>query len=209
LKAALAGSLALAVALGVGPQASAAETFACTEIIGVSVTGDWFGAGFGKGIDKSHFQARWRQHAFVDQWADPASDLWAMKPDSPCAQRSADPDHVVFTGVQWEWKTREAWEAGLLAAVKTIREKHAGVKRIDLLTMLRGPGNRSCGSDMTVVPAYVDEAVAAVAKQFPGLVFPGPRVEVATCDVFTKGGPHFTDEGMATVARLYEKALAP
>lgn len=209
MRAALFGALALAVALGAGPRASAAETFACTEIIGVSVTGDWFGAGFGTGIDKSHFQARWRQHAFVDQWADPQSDLWMMTPDSPCGQRSTDPDHVVFTGVQWEWKTREAWETGLTAAVKTIREKHPAVKRIDLLTMLRGPGNRSCGSDMTVVPAFVDEAVAAVAARFPGLVFPGPRVEVASCAVFTKGGPHFTDEGMATVARLYEKALAP
>jgi hypothetical protein len=208
MRAALTGSLVITAALATGPRPSAAETFACTEIIGVSVTGDWFGAGFGKGLDRTRFQARWRQHAFVDQWADPASDLWTMKPDSPCATHAEDPDHVVFTGVQWDWKTREAWETGLLAAVKTIREKHPAAKRIDLLTMLRGPGNRSCGSDMTVVPAYVDQAVAAVAARFPGLVFPGPRVEVASCDVFTKGGPHFTDEGMATVARLYEKALA-
>jgi hypothetical protein len=192
------------------PEAGApAPAFTCTEIIGVSVTGDWFSAGFEKGLDGSRWQARWRQHAFVDQWADVASDLWTMNPQSPCANGAADPDHVIFTGVQWEWKTREAWEAGLRAVVARIREKHPGVKRIDLLTMLRGPGNRSCGSDMTVVPAYVDEAVAAVVARAPGMVFAGPRVEVESCDVFTKGGPHFTDEGMGAVARLYQKALAP
>jgi hypothetical protein len=32
-------------------------------------------------------------------------------------------------------------------------------------------------------------------------------VEVESCDVFTKGGPHFTEAGMAAVARLYRERL--
>ena len=89
----------------------------------------------------------------------------------------------------------------------TIRKKYPGVRRIDLLTMLRGPGNRSCGSEMTVVEPYVDAAVSAVAERFPGLVFAGPKVTAESCDVFTKRGPHFTDAGMAAVARLYRERL--
>jgi hypothetical protein len=200
-----------------GPAASAeqgaatAEThtdaFVCTQIMGVSVTGDWFGAGFEEGIDGSRWQALWRSHAFVEQWADPASDLWAMKPQSPCAKRSDNPDRVIFTGVNWEYKTREAWQEKLAAVVATIRKKYPGVRRIDLLTMLRAPGNQSCGSEMTVVAPYVDAAVAAVVAASPGLVFAGPKVTIDTCDVFTKGGPHFTDAGMAAVARLYREQL--
>jgi hypothetical protein len=211
-------SLALAlsqppVVTGSGSAASApaapgpVESFVCTQVMGVSVTGDWFGAGFEDGIDGSRWQALWRSHAFVELWADPASDLWSMKPSSPCALRSDNPDRVIFTGVNWEYKSLEAWEEKLSAVVATIRKKYPGVRRIDLLTMLRAPGNHSCGSEMTVVEPYVDDAVAAVAARFPGLVFAGPKVMAESCEVFTKGGPHFTDAGMAVVARLYRGRL--
>src|SRR5712691_12060158 len=87
--------------------AEASDDFVCTELLGVSVTGDWFGAGFESGIDGSRWQARSRSHAFVELWADPASDLWTLPPQSPCTQRSDDPDRVILTAVNWEWKTRE------------------------------------------------------------------------------------------------------
>lgn len=207
------GLAVLGVGLGPGrskasAEAAAAAPFVCTQVMGVSVTGDWFGAGFEDGIDGRRWQALWRSHAFVELWADPASDLWAMKPQSPCAERSDDPDRVIFTGVNWEYKTREAWEEKLAATVENIRKKYPGVRRIDLLTMLRGPGNRTCGSPMTVVEPYVDEAVAAVARRYSGLVFAAPRIETQSCEVFTKGGPHFTEAGMAAVARLYRETLA-
>jgi enterochelin esterase family protein len=184
-----------------------ASGFVCTQVMGVSVTGDWFGAGFEDGIEGSRWQALWRTHAFVDQWADAGSDLWVMKPQSPCAARSENPDRVIFTAVHWEYKTREEWQEKLAAVVGTLRSKYPGLRRIEILTMLRGPNNRTCGSDMTVVQPYIDEAVAAVAGRFRGLVVAAPRVEAKSCDVFTKGGPHFTAAGMAEVARLYREQL--
>jgi len=199
--------LALILSLPATAAPGSADAFVCTQIIGVSVTGDWFGAGFEDGIDGSRWQALWRPRAFVELWADPTSELWNLKPQSPCSQRSDNPDRVIFTGVNWEYKTREAWQEKLSDVVKRIQKKYPGVRRIDLLTMLRGPGNRTCGSDMTVVEPYVDEAVAAVAARSPGLVFVGPKVEAESCDVFTKGGPHYTDAGMAAVARLYRDQL--
>ena len=184
------------------------EGFVCTEILGVSVTGDWFGAGFEKGIDDGRWQARWRTHAFIELWADPASDVWALPALSPCRQRSSDPDRVIFTAVNWEYKTRKEWETTLDAVVATLVVERPGARRIELMTMLRGPGNRTCGDDKTVVQPYIDEAIAAVAARHPGLVVAAPKVELATCDAFSKGGPHYTDAGMATVADAYRQQLA-
>ncbi len=189
------------------PGAEARDRFVCTQVMGVSVTGDWFGAGFEDGLDGDHWQALWRSKAFLDLWADPQSDLWTLPPQSPCRDRVRDPDRVIFTAVNWEYQTKEAWEAKLLEVVEVLRLKYPGLRRVELLTMLRGPRNESCGNPMSVVGPYVDEAVAAVAGRYPRLLAVGPKVEAASCDVFTKGGPHFTDEGMKTVARLYRRAL--
>jgi hypothetical protein len=176
--------------------------WACTQVMGVSVTGDWFGHGFEDGLDGERWQAITRKHAFVELWGDPASDLWALPPVSPCATRSNDPDRVLFTAVNWQYKTTDEWSGALTKVVETLRQKYPGLRRIELLTMLRGPGNQSCGDYRTVVQPYVDEAAARVAAARPDLVRVGPKVE-ATCDLFTKGGPHFTEPGMAGVARIY------
>jgi hypothetical protein len=188
--------------------ASTSKDYTCTEVLGVSVTGDWFGAGFENGIDGDRWQVRWRRQAFLQLWADPASDLWALPAQSACAKRSEDPDRVIFTAVNWTYTTGAEWQAKLEDLVTTLRAKRPGARRIELMTMLRAPGNETCGSVMTVVPPYVDEAIAAVASRHPGLVFPAPKVELATCEPFTKGGPHYTDAGMSVVAAAYREQLA-
>ncbi len=202
----------IVLALAFGPTAPArelrSEDFTCTEVLGVSVTGDWFSAGFEKGIDDDRWQARFRTHAFVELWADPKSDLWDLPAHSPCSRRSADPDRVIFTAVNWEYKTRDEWIATLEALITTLRAKRPGARRIELMTMLRGPGNRSCGSDETVVAPYIDEAIAVIAAHHPALVTAAPKVELASCDPFLNGGPHFTEAGMAAVASAYRRRLA-
>ena len=199
---------AIAAALALPAVPVAADDFVCTEVLGVSVTGDWFGAGFEKGLDDGRWQVRWRSKAFVELWADPASDLWALPAQSPCTRRSDDPDRVIFTAVNWEWKTREEWESRLEAVLATIRAKRPGARRIELMTMLRAPGNQTCGSVMTVVQPYVEEAIAAVVARHPGLVTAAPKVFLKTCEPFLNGGPHYTDAGMAVVADAYRKQLA-
>src|SRR5262245_60838764 len=82
-----------------GETGSAAGAYACTQIMGVSVTGDWFGAGFEDGLDGGRWQAMWRKHAFVNLWADPANELWSQPLTSPCTAGAQNPDRVIFTGV--------------------------------------------------------------------------------------------------------------
>jgi unsaturated rhamnogalacturonyl hydrolase len=188
-------------------KAPAASPYACTEVIGVSVTGDWFNAGFEEGLENSKWQVRWKAHAFIEQWADGQNALWTMPPQSPCAARSNDPDHVIFTGVNWQYKTQAEWEQKYTEVVEVLKKKYPGLKRIDLLTMLRGPQNHTCGSTMTVVEPFIDGAVASVVAKYPGLVFAAPKVETPTCEIFTKGGPHFTPAGMSAAAKLYNASL--
>lgn len=179
------------------------EEFTCTQVMGVSVTGDWFKAGFEVAEHDGRWQALTRKHAFIELWGDPHDPIWSEPLASPCLKNSANPDRVIFTGVNWQFTTVDQWTAAFTTAVRTIKTKYPAIKRIELLTMLRGPGNHSCGNDMTVVAPTIDLAVAKVVAAFPKLVVAAPRFEAPGCDVFTKGGPHFTEEGMAKVAKVY------
>ena len=185
---------------------AAAKTpqYVCTQVMGVSVTGDWFSSGFESGNDDARWQAITRHHGFVHFWADPKDPIWNEPIVSPCAKNSDKPDRIILTTVNWEYKTTDEWVATITKAVKTLKDKYPSVKRIELLTILRGPGNKSCGNDqMTVVQPILDEAQTKVQKAFPKLVTIGPKFEAPSCDVFTKGGPHFTADGMARVANVY------
>jgi hypothetical protein len=201
MKALLAASFVVGVMVPGGAEAE--ERFACTEILGVSVTGDWYQGGFEKGVDERRFQAITRKHAFIELWGDPKNEIWAVPVTSPCAQQAGSPDRVVFTGVNWEMKDVGGWAAAFTRAVEAIKVKRPGVKRIELMTMLRAPGNKSCGDYRTVVEPYIDEAIARVVAKYPKLVKPAPRFEAPNCAVFTKGGPHYTNEGIAEVAKVY------
>jgi hypothetical protein len=195
--------VALVFVPAAGHAAPKKESYVCTEVIGVSVTGDWFGAGFESGNDDGRWQAKWRTGAFIDLWANPADPVWSVPVVSPCEKKSDKPDRVILTAVNWELQTAEEWTRAITAAVKTTRAKYPSVKRIELLTMLRGPGNKTCGNPKTVVAPEIDESVAKVAKAFPKLVTIGPKFETPTCEVFIKGGPHFSPDGMARVANIY------
>jgi hypothetical protein len=171
--------------------------------MGVSVTGDWFGAGFEEAVDNSRWQALTRKHAFIELWGNPRDPIWSVPIVSPCAKNADAPDRILFTGVNWQYTTVDQWTSALSKAVEVLKSRYPRVRRIELLTMLRAPGNKSCGSDMTVVAPYVDEAVARVVAANRGLVRAAPRLEAPSCAVFTKGGPHFTEPGMKEVAKVY------
>ena len=210
-------SLAVLVVLAFPRPSSAAEAkadkpptpaskeapFACTLLLGVSVTGDWFGAGFEGAVDGNRWEVMAKQHGFVELWADPKNAIWTTPVTSPCAKGAATPDRAIFTGVNWQFKTAEEWAGALTKVVQVIHTKYPSARRIELLTMLRGPKNQTCGDPKTVVAPEVDQAIAKVSAANPTLVHAAPKFEVASCDVFTKGGPHYTPAGMAAVAKVY------
>ena len=115
---------------------------------------------------------------------------------------------MVFGTVSFKYKTQAEWRQGITQAVNTIKAKYPGLKRMDLVTQIRGPNNMLCPTPPTAgetiaVPAAQDAAMAEVAAAFPGFVFVGPKVSAHACSEFVGGGPHLTAAGnMANVQPL-------
>jgi len=114
----------------------------------------------------------------------------------------------VLTVLSWRppcCATQAECDAQVSKAVTALRSKYAGVKRIDMMTVIRGPRNQGCPAppatdEYIAMPQEFDAALAAVAATFPGLVFVSPKTEAPSCAAFDGGGPHLTNEGNAAVA---------
>jgi hypothetical protein len=189
------------------PAPPASPDFRCTEIIGLTVTAEWYDAGFEQLIDDARFQARTRPHTFVDQWADPAHEAWRAPVTSPCTTQSQSPDRAVLFAANWQLQSPAEWTDVLERAVRTLQNRYPSLRAVELYTVLRGPKNQSCGDSKSVVDPMIDDAIAAVAMSRPALVHAGPQLEAPDCDVFEKGGPHLTESGRPRVARLMAEAL--
>ena len=207
----VAACLMFAEALAVPTSAAAQSQFVCNQVIGLTLTREWYQAGFehAPGIADDRWQLKARQSGYITEWSNPNSDFWNQQPQSPCAKASASPDHVVLTVLSWRppcCATQAEWEAQVGKAVATLQSKYAGLKRIDLMTVIRGPRNQGCPAppakdEYIAMPQEFDAALAGVAAKFPGLVFVGPKTEAPACASFVGGGPHLTKDGNAEVAK--------
>jgi hypothetical protein len=183
-------------------------SFVCNEMLGVSVTGDWFHAGFEDGLPGDKWQVKWQSQAFVEKWADPNHEVWSQAVESNCTNSSSNPDRVIFTAVNWTYTSEDPWETQLTAAIETIKLKYPAVKEIDVMTMLRAPNNQICGNPQTagaqqqVIASYTDQAILAVAGKYPTLVRVAPKFYAPSCDVFQTDSPHFAAGKAAVVAKL-------
>ena len=191
-----------------GAGGTASGPFVCNQVTGGKLTYEWFAAGFENVVDNKRWQAKWREDAYVEQWADPQSSFWTAQIDSACVNSTTAPDRVVFGTVSFKYKTQTEWRQGITQAVNTIKSKYPGLKRMDLVTQIRGPNNMLCPTPPTAgetiaVPPEQDAAMAEVAAAFPGFVFVGPKVQAHSCSEFVGGGPHLTTAGnMANVQPL-------
>ena len=93
-----------------------AKGFTCTQVMGVSVTYDWFTGGFemGAGIDGAHWQGlapATPLMSFIQDWANPNSPLYNMAKLSPCTSGSTNPDRVIIVGVNFSLTTAAQWLA--------------------------------------------------------------------------------------------------
>jgi len=228
----VAGSMACRNTTSSGDRSSssASSNFACTLILGVSASGEWVDqGGLFNLLDGARFEARTKSHEFVERWAGD-TEVWTQ-PLNPagaapqpggtahaCAQHSDAPDRVVFIGYtepkNVAYRSQAAWEAALEQAVGAIQAHHPSVKRIELLTMVRGPlmqngvvypGGFNCDPALEedIVAPYVDLAIAAEAAKHPGTVVSGPKFYVGDCSWWTESGagrtgrgPHFVPNGM-------------
>ncbi|HET6148829.1 MAG TPA: hypothetical protein VFH68_14930 [Polyangia bacterium] len=193
-----------------GADASGPTAFVCNQVTAMTLTREWYEAGFETFVTASRWQLKAREHGYITEWSNPNSDFWNEPIESPCAQGSTQPDHVVLTVLSWVppcCATQAQWQTQITGAINTLRAKYPGLRRIDLMTVIRGPGNHLCptapaAGETIVIPPELDGALAAAATQFPGLVFVAPRFEAPSCAAFSGGGPHLTSAGNAAVASM-------
>jgi hypothetical protein len=177
--------------------------FVCNELIGLWVASQWWGA-FEKGVDNARWQFMFQHHGYLELFADPQSPFWKNSFASACAAQSTTPDRVIFLPFSLTLMTMEDWHTQLTKVVDTMKRKFVGVKRIELLSTLRSPGNMLCPNDNdpgTIVPGYVDQAIAAVAAESGGLVAVGPKIELPDCSWWA-GGTDLTGAGNTGVGQL-------
>ncbi len=179
------------------------KDFVCTELIGLWVASQWWDS-FEKGVDNPHWQFTFQHHGYLELFADPASPYWANAVSSKCATGATMPDRIVFLPFSLSLNTLEQWTTNLTQVVATMKTHFPGVKRIELMTTLRSPGNMPCANDTdpnTVVPPYVDQAVETVAAGSGGLVTVGPKIELTSCDWWA-GGTDLTGAGNTGAGQL-------
>ena len=163
-----------------GAGGTASGPFVCNQVTGGKLTYEWFAAGFENVVDNKRWQAKWREDAYVEEWADPQSSFWTAQIDSACVNNTTAPDRVVFGTVSFKYKTQTEWRQGITQAVNTIKAKYPGLKRMDLVTQIRGPNNMLCPTAPTAgetiaVPPEQDAAMAEVAARSPGSCSWAPR----------------------------------
>jgi hypothetical protein len=195
--------------------AGADVPFTCNLVIGNSTTQQWFDGGFltHAGIDPTRWELFWVAHHYIDSWADPTDPGWstALDMSHACAKGSTAPDRVIFIVTYSPPYPPEAtYETDTTKIVNNIKAKYAGVKRVELMTLVRSPGNveTACSSKANneqSIPAAEDQAIAAVAANstFAGLVFASPPFYVTTCADFLTDEPQYTTAGATDIADVY------
>lgn len=183
-----------------GATGGATGPFTCNQVTGGKLTDEWFAGGFEGVVDDRRWQVKWREDAYVEVWADAQSSFWTAQVDSTCAINTSSPDRLVFGTVSFKYKTQTEWRTGITQAVNNFKARWPALRRIDLVTQIRGPNNMLCptppiAGETIAVPPEQDAAMADVAAAFPGFVFVGPRVEAHSCSEFQGGGPHLTAAG--------------
>ena len=183
-------------------DASASGPYTCNLIIGILTTSEWFG-NFEKIVGSARWEIKFADSAHIEKWADPNNGVWALPITSPCTENAMAPDRVVFMGVNYDYATVELFLPKYIAVLNNIKVKFPSVKRLDVMTYTRGPGNKECvganrSNDSYIKPAQ-DEAISMFAAMYPGFVFPAPKWEVQSCADFTLC-PHLTGTANATIA---------
>jgi hypothetical protein len=183
----------------------------------MTLTREWFEAGFQQnpGIVDARWQLKAREHGYITEWANANSDFWNEMIESPCTNGSTNPDHVVLTVLSWVpdcCTTQPEWDAQITAAIANFKAKYSALKRIDLMTVIRGPGNMLCPTppatgETIVIPPELDAALAAAATKYPSFVFVAPKFEAPNCAAFSGGGPHLTTAGNTAVAKTISAAF--
>ncbi|HEX3694068.1 MAG TPA: hypothetical protein VH374_01665 [Polyangia bacterium] len=181
-----------------------AEDFTCTLILGTGQSLQWFNGGFETAVGSAKWEIKATDNTYTEAWAVPTSAFWNVQVQSPCTSNATTPDRVLFI-VYSKTLTAEAdWETQINKVMANIKTKFPSVKKIDLLTMVRGPDDKMCGTAVaTVVSPAQDQAMKSVADASAGMITVGPQYFAPTCGAFSdQGNTNLTSAGAAAVGQM-------
>jgi hypothetical protein len=164
------------------------KDFTCSWVLGITTTGEWYRAGFENVVDNARWQVTPIEMGHLEKWADPNNPIWNSAIQSPCTMNSKTPDRIVYTAVKYEWTTVDQFLPAYIAVINNIKTKYPSVKRVDLMTYERAPGDMECAGANRPLDSWIrpvqDQAAAMTAAMFPGFVFILPKWEVKSCADF-------------------------
>jgi hypothetical protein len=172
-------------------------------VLGIHTTQEWFLAGFTNVVDKTKWECSGIEMAQFN-WANAGYGGWGAAPLNPCATNAKTPDRIVFTGVDSASTTVAQFLPQYVSVINIIKMKFPSVKRVDLMTLARAPGDKECiGANRSgsswIKPAQ-DDAIAMTVAMFPGFVFALPKWEVQACSDFGLC-PHISAAANMTLAK--------
>jgi hypothetical protein len=179
--------------------------YPCTLIIGINATAEWYSKGFETLVDNSKWELIRVHSGFVELWANPTASAWSTAPSSACAKNATNPDRVIFVGLNFQSNTLAQWVPPLTAVVKNLKAKYPGVRRIELATFVRAPGNKPCpqgAAYRSTISEAQDQANTMVAAANSELVIVSPKFEAKTCSEFSGNPPHPSASGGAAWAKM-------
>jgi hypothetical protein len=185
------------------PDGAESASYTCSLILGILTTNEWFG-GFEKVVDNARWEIKYQDSAHLEKWADPNNAVWSLPITSPCAEHQNEPERIVFMGTNYDYDTVELFLPKYVAVLENIKTKYPTVRHVDVMTYTRGPGNKECvgaqrSNDSYIKPAQ-DEAIAQFAAMNPGVVFPAPKWETASCSDFGLC-PHLNGPANAIISK--------
>ncbi|HEX2871125.1 MAG TPA: hypothetical protein VHP33_07715 [Polyangiaceae bacterium] len=199
-----AGGTAVGGTLGTPPNLPTSEDFVCSWVLGITTTGEWYKQGFEDVVDDDRWQVTPIEMGHLEKWADPQHEIWQSPIQSACTKNSKTPDRIVFNATKYEWVTVEEFVPAYVAVVENIKTKYPSVKRVDLITYGRAPGNMECVGANRPSYSYIkpvqDEAAAQMPGKYPGFVFVAPKWEHESCSDFGLC-PHVSVEANKTLAK--------
>lgn len=183
-------TLAVAVAAGSGSaqDSRAKDEFVSNLVVGYSQVRSWFDA-FEKALGDDRWELLWNGGAGVDRWSDPNYQGWSNKIESPCKQRSGDPDRVVLSVSGPYGENVDQWAQKIKETVQNIRAKYKNVRRIAIQPVVGGHEHHACaaakGSEATRAARqhpHIEQAIArVVGEDKTGLLVQGPCAQVRAC----------------------------
>jgi hypothetical protein len=192
-------------------DSKAPDSFACSELLGPNVAGEWFDAGFETLVGGDLWQVKAPHHSFVEDWANPNHAVWRetgcdatyfnCETKSKC-KNGGVVDRIVFVTQQGDYlnTTQQAWQDVITTAINTFKTKYPMLRHVELMTFIRVVNNMDCGGETTISP-NLDKAHQALAAASNGFITVAPHFEVNMCSYFS-GSPHMTAQGNMIVANL-------